>query len=74
MPEMRQMDVLSVSPFDAINSDAEDDDCDSVDPLEVEAGVVGVLMSLGGSGTVGFQEEVVEEEDEYGWAPPQSEM
>ena len=36
------------------HSDVGGDDCNSVDPWEVEAGVVGALMSLGGSGTVGF--------------------
>ena len=36
--------------------------------------MVGVLMSLCGGGTVGLQEEMVGEEDEYGWAPQQSEM
>ena len=61
-------------PSTPCHSDVEDDDCDSVDQSQVEAGVVGALMSLGGGGAVGFQEEMVGEEDEYGWAPQQSEM
>jgi hypothetical protein len=51
------------------HSDAEDDDCESVDPAEVQASVVGALLSLGDGGTVGVQEEMVGEEDEYGWEP-----
>ena len=54
-------------------SDTEDDDC-FLDEAEVEAGVVDALISLGDGGTVELQEEMVGEEDEYGWAPQQSEM
>ena len=50
-----------------------DDDC-FLDEAEVEAGVVDALISLGDGGTVELQEEMVGEEDEYGWAPQQSEM
>ena len=53
-------------------SDAEDNDC-SIDEAEVEAGVVDALISLGDGGTVELQEEMVGEEDEYGWAPEQAE-
>jgi hypothetical protein len=62
------------TPSTPCHSDVEDDDCNSVDQSEVEAGVVGALLSLGDGGTVGLQEEMVGEEDEYGWAPQQSEM
>jgi diacylglycerol kinase family enzyme len=51
-----------------------DNDCEFVDQSEVEAGLIDVLMSLGGDGTVGLHEEIVGKEDEDGWAPQQSEM
>ncbi len=71
-PEMHGMDILSVSTFDVPPSDAEDDDC-SIYEAKVEAGVVDALISLGDGGTVELQEEMVGEEDEYGWAPEQAE-
>ncbi len=76
--ERRQKCVEWIScpslPSTPCHSDVEDDDCNSVDQSEVEAGVVGALLSLGDGGTVGLQEEMVGEEDEYGWAPQQLEM
>ena len=56
------------------HSDVEDNDYEFVDQSEVEAGLIGALMSIGGGGTVGLHEEIVGKEDEDGWAPQQSEM
>jgi len=50
-------------------SDVEDDDSESVRDAEV---AVGALLSLGAGGPVEGQ-DIVGEEDEYGWAPEQAE-
>ena len=63
--ETQEVELMSrpSPPLTPCHSDVEDNDCDSVDQSEIEAGVVGALMSLGGGGTVVLQEEMVGEED-----------